>query len=241
MSFFDIYNNDSATSRNNDFSQACLRGDLDAVKRLVEAGADINTVRSDMPSLLLAANGQHWEICKFLIDRQVNLNCENLHGWSPLHIFAQQGHEELCRRACEEAAYVNRRDRRGQTPLYVAAVANQLETVKLLLSQGADPRNLTRERDTCMHAAARNGNAEMCQALSAAGALAHAENDAGETPITLAATDDLRAVLEAAELSRAATQAAQAREEARAEQAAESGEASTPATTQPGKRRLLKA
>ena len=227
---------DPAAARNSNFHIACQRGDLDAVTRLLDEGADVNNTRSDMPALLAAAHGQHWAIVRLLIERDAEVNCKNLHGWSPLHIAAEQGHEEMIRLMVENAGFVNRKDSSGESPLYVAAKANKLEACKILLELGADPRIQNKIRDTPMHCASRNGNEALAIALIEKGGFAHAENDAGETPISLS-TGEMSAILEKAELERTSKQSV-----SEAQPDADGTTPTVPAeTANPKKRKILKA
>lgn len=57
---------------------ACLNGKLNAVKFLVEKGADINgKYRDDKSPLILAVKGNHLQVVRFLCDRGANLTTDN--------------------------------------------------------------------------------------------------------------------------------------------------------------------
>lgn len=222
---------------NTEFHNACSRGDLAAAERTLAEGADLDVTRSDMPALLMAAYGHHWHVVKFLVDKGADVNCYNRHGWSPLHIAAEQGHEEITQLLVDNNALFNGKDTHGETPLYVAAKANKPEICRFLLKLGADPRVGNRERDTPMHWASRHGDSELLQLMSEKGAMAHAENDKGETPIGVAKDDSLRSMLEQLELTRSL----KVEVESRKAEAAPEGEAPAPSTVQTNRRRILKA
>ncbi len=205
---FDLYRNPE-TTKNSDFHQACLRGDTMAAERLLDEGAEIDCVQSDLPALLAAVAGKHWDTAKMLLDRGAEPNCMNLHGWSPLHAAAAAGHEEMISRMIGAGAFVNRRDGHGETALYEAAKANRLEAVRLLLSLGGDPDIGNKKGDTPLHWASRHESEEMANDLLAKGARASRENREGETPVTLA-PESLRAVLERADLARSVEEAIEA-------------------------------
>jgi ankyrin repeat protein len=233
------FNADPQFKRNQDFHDACRTGDKDKALRLLDENPDdkhlIDVTRSDMPAILMASDGQHWDLCKELIERGVELNVKNRGGFSPIHIYAIHGHEELLRLAVENACYVNRKDNNGMSPLHFAAKHDQEAACEVLLSLGAEVNSLTKNNDSAMHWASRNGNQSLARKLVERGGYAHGENDMAETPITLAKTDDMRAELERADLQRAIAEAEAKR---KAEEEANPEAAPAPA---PAKRRIAKA
>ena len=231
---------DPRVKRNQDFHDACRNGDKDKAIRLLEEDPNdhylIDITRSDFPAVLYAAHNQHWELCKELIERGVDINVKNKHGWSPLHVFASHGHEELIRMSIEiGAAYVNRKDSAGKSALYEAVTAEREGAVDVLISLGAEVNALTKSKDSPLHMAARKGNLSLVRKLAALGGHAHGENDMGETPISLCGDGDMRSELERAALSQTVKEA----EATRAAEAAANGEA--PPTVDKPKRRILKA
>jgi ankyrin repeat protein len=227
--------------RNQQFHDACRVGDKETALRLLDENPKdtylIDVTRSDKPAILEAAYGQHWELTAELIKRGVDLNVKNLHGYSPLHVFAEHGQDELLRLACQNAAYINRKNNKGESPLYFACKFDKEATCETIFSLGGEVNALTKALDSPMHWAARNGNSSLAAKLIARGAHAHGENDMGETPISLAKTDDMRAELERASLMRTVEDAESTR---KAEIAANPDAASQAEEPKP-KRRILKA
>lgn len=240
MSMFQ-FNADPQFVRNQQFHDACRVGDqATAIKLLDDNPSDtylIDVTRSDKPAILEASYGQHWDLCSELIKRGVDLNVKNLHGYSPLHVYAEHGQDDLIRLAVEHAAYINRKDNRGQSPLYFACKADKEATYDTIVSLGGEVNALTKELDSPMHWAARNGNASLAGKMIARGAHAHGENNMGETPISLAKTDDMRAELERASLMRTVEDAAATRKSQHESDPATAGQAEEPKP----KRRILKA
>jgi ankyrin repeat protein len=154
---------------------AASRGDLEAIKRLLANGADVNaTVRSSEgyssewgnTPLHLAARDGRVEAAELLLDAYANVNAKNHRGQTPLH--RAVGHPSLARLLIENLANVDAADNLGQTALHWAAQDGRVETVELLLSKGSR----TYLRDNCgqtpLHLAARSSR-------GAAGGLAAAE------------------------------------------------------------------
>src|SRR5262249_30591578 len=64
---------------------AARAGGLDAVRALLDAGADVNDALSDGESLLVVALANiHWELADFLLDRGAYPNLAGA-GWNALH------------------------------------------------------------------------------------------------------------------------------------------------------------
>ena len=77
--------------------QAVIDGNLDEVKRLIKAGADVNaknTIRGDTALMIAAENG-HTEVAAALIKAGADFNAKNTNGWTALLIAAKNGHTEV--------------------------------------------------------------------------------------------------------------------------------------------------
>jgi ankyrin repeat protein len=135
---------------------AIERTDLDAVKRLVAAGTDVNALDIDQESALMRCEllSPRWEIARYLLEHGADLKLHDRYGFGPFGRLALWGAFEL-------------------VPDYVAAGAK------------IDDRNSIDGR-TGLHVAVQNGQIEMIQALLDHGASPEAAGDDGETPADLA-------------------------------------------------------
>lgn len=151
------------------FLFAVRQGHMDAVKTLLELGADVNDQLSNKTgALVLAISNAHFELAGFLLDKGANPNADG-QGWAPLHQLARtrRGLDvnrypwpevtgtmsglELARKLVKAGADVNRKAARkiaddvrnnfgpGATPFAMAAKASDLELLKVLHELGADP------------------------------------------------------------------------------------------------------
>jgi ankyrin repeat protein len=63
---------------------AISKGDLEAVKKFVEYGADINELSNGMSPLMIAARYNKVEIIKYLLSKGANLNKKDENGFTAL-------------------------------------------------------------------------------------------------------------------------------------------------------------
>ncbi len=128
---------------------AAHRGDLEAVRALLDDGADVEvgTRIGRYTALHLASRGGHTHIVRALLEAGGNPNAiTSTSGVTPLHLAAQAiGGEEAVAALLSYGADANARDgASGQTPLIFAAGANRPEAVSALLKGGADPSVTTK-------------------------------------------------------------------------------------------------
>ncbi|MFM8552407.1 MAG: ankyrin repeat domain-containing protein, partial [Nitrospiraceae bacterium] len=118
---------------------AAHRGDLQAVRTLVEQGAPINERSSaNAPPLQNAAAQGHVEVVKFLLDRGADINAGQ--GWfTPLAAAAAGGQLEVVKLLLDRGADVDAKSPHiGYTALWWAAWTGKTKVVQLLLDRGAN-------------------------------------------------------------------------------------------------------
>ena len=84
---------------------ACIHGDMEIVKILVEAGADLNETAvfkdgSNTSPLWVAARNNHIELCRYLLSKGSRVN----NGYSALMGAVDKGREEIVRILLEAGA-----------------------------------------------------------------------------------------------------------------------------------------
>jgi len=143
-----------------DIWAAAAQGNLDAVKRHLAAGAEIDATfiapgipASGATPLHLAVLCDQGEIARFLIGKRANLNAraKDEHGGTPLHWAAALGRLAMARRLVEAGADVNARDNNAFTPLDAthydreSARKAKLEIAELLRAKGGKSKLEHRE------------------------------------------------------------------------------------------------
>jgi ankyrin repeat protein len=168
---------------NNSLLAAAAQGDLEDVRRLVEAGADVNCRGRNGVTPVLQNAAEHLAVKEYLISQGADVNYTGFAEGTVLMLAAGAGAIEIVHRLIELGADVNRAmSNRGETALHQAAQAGQTATLRLLLDAGANPNAFTvtgactemacgpLRGETALHFAAAYANAGMIEALLAAGA-----------------------------------------------------------------------
>jgi ankyrin repeat protein len=133
-----------STSETPGIHTAARLGDLEAVIRELESGADIYSrdPNGNTPLHLAAFNG-HREVAQKLLERgtdvNVRLSGDLVNLWSPLHMAAENDQAEMARLLIEWNADLNVEDQYGTTPLMLSVDEMISPDVAVLLIQsGAD-------------------------------------------------------------------------------------------------------
>jgi len=144
-----------------------LFGRTEAVKLLLEAGADIHA-KDDRGQTAL----------------HVPLDINSNYG-------IYRPSKDTIQLLLAKGADVNLKDKTGRTPLHLAAESADADIVKLLLDKGAKVDEKDDESGfTALHYAARIGNKDAAELLIASGTDINAKDKQGQTPLYLAVNSD---------------------------------------------------
>lgn len=144
---------------------AAAYGHTDAVRRLVNAGADVEAPRWDCtPPLVHAAARGDLRTVGLLVGAGADVDA----GFdvTPIEIAAERGHADVINRLLQAGAAVDQADENGLTPLMRAAEKGHLTAVHVLIQGGADP-NVWEQGETALLYAARNGHDDVLEYLEA--------------------------------------------------------------------------
>ena len=182
-----------------DLHKAAREGDADRVRKLLDAGADVNVRNANKGRLQYtplhwAAYYGHLEIAEILISRGADLDAEDPDYSTPLYLAAEQGHPKVVEFLVSKGAEVNVKSNAwGYTPLHRAAWGpvtmrkhlgageagtvseadlneNYLEIVGMLLEKGAKVDVLDNDGKTPLDQAIGNGEKEIVVLLRKHGA-----------------------------------------------------------------------
>jgi hypothetical protein len=124
----------------------------DEVKRLVNAGFDVNTKdESGDTALHIAIQNGNPEIAEFLIGRGADVNAKNESGLTPLWMIDDDDSAvELFKLLVKKGADVNLPNEEKETLLMKACEDDDPKAVKLLLEAGADPNLKDEDGETAL-------------------------------------------------------------------------------------------
>ncbi|KAF8771859.1 E3 ubiquitin-protein ligase MIB1 like protein [Argiope bruennichi] len=165
---------------------------LEAVKELIKAGADVN-LRDYVGNTPLhnAALSQKRDLVDFLIQSGASPNIRNFYGQTALH-FAVYNHMDnftdariIIKLLQHEGIFVDQKDNEEITPLILAVQKNHLEAVEILLYKGADPNIANTSLETPLHVSlsSRNPNYFIVVQLLMKGAKIYKMDKNGQTPM----------------------------------------------------------
>src|SRR5437867_6167257 len=103
-----------------------MRGQADAVRGFIQAGADPNYVHGGWSILMRVARAGRPDIAEILIESGAKVNFKGKDGASALTIAAEHGNVGVARVLLEKGADVNIRNDHGNTPLMYGAEYGQL-------------------------------------------------------------------------------------------------------------------
>ena len=135
------------------FFEAAAAGDVDALKRLLDAGMDVNAMTmpgsNGRTALMISAESGHAVAVLLLIEKGADVDYRyGRSGYadyydedSALIYAARAGHAEIVRILVDAGADVNAKGSFDGTALISAATAGSTEVVRVLLELGADPKD----------------------------------------------------------------------------------------------------
>ena len=118
---------------------ATSRDHTECVKKLLDAGADVNfmTQSGERPLTFAAERGRP-EIVELFIASGALVNSTNMNGFTALCKAAKYGQERCVEILLKAGAHVNTSNKYGETPLMHSISTGQLKCAKLLIKAGAD-------------------------------------------------------------------------------------------------------
>jgi hypothetical protein len=177
---------------------AASADDLDKVKKLLAAGAEVNVMdtATDTTALMEAVDNGNQEMVKVLLSAGADVNAKNKNGRTALMSMDDETTAETIKTLISAGADVNWKAEDGNTPLLLVAKDENLPALQALLDAGAKVNEKNEDGKTALMVAAQNGNIENVKALLAAGADINETCDDDSTALKLAQENDEPEVVE---------------------------------------------
>lgn len=183
------------TARSLPLHLATIRGHLEAVKLLIESGAEVSAGdRENTTPLVCAAIGGHQEIVEYLVNQGAAITETDDFGQTALLAASGAGNIELVDYLLANGADIHRCNNRGQGVLHWTALVGRVEMLIHLLGRGADLTSGDNEGATPLHSAAQRGYTDVAQILIDRGLDINVTNNFGEAPISEAVWDQTEMV-----------------------------------------------
>jgi len=148
---------------------AAENGDSSEVNRLIDSGAEINSVTDDgVSALMYAAQNGHDEIVNILMDRGADPDLRSFNGFSALVAAIRQGNLSTAELLIRKGADVNLPDFNDVTPLMYACAYDYYMS-DMLIYYGADIEKQDNKGYNALIAACINNNYELAVLLIKAG------------------------------------------------------------------------
>ena len=131
-----------------DIHEAAEKGNINAVKKQLAAGVDVNEMMIVGMSPLQIASGEgHREIVELLITEGADVKAkDSFIGRTALGHASMDGHKEIAELLITNGASVTAMDNIGSTPLHSAAEGGHKEIVALLVANGGECERKRRGR-----------------------------------------------------------------------------------------------
>lgn len=156
---------------------AASNGNLEEIKRLLAAGANVDSTdyskdQEGLQAIHYAVNLGNIKEVNVLLAAGAKADAIDFNGRQPIHYAALNGNTELVKVLLAAGAKVDASDQYGKQPLHFAADKNKIEVVKLLIAAGANLEAGDQNGMQPIYRAALAGNTEVVKLLIAAGAKA---------------------------------------------------------------------
>ena len=138
----------------------------DAIKTLLEKGADINAKNANGETCIFnAAKSNNPQIIQLLVDGGASVKDRDNLGSTPLHIAVRWGAQKSAEKLIKLGININAQNSAGKSPLAEAVIANKYDVAKYLLENGADPNSCDANGITILMDTILAQNAEIVKLL----------------------------------------------------------------------------
>ena len=176
---------------------AVLGSQVEMIRKLLRAGANVNTRDKEGQTALLAAldspltvPGITELVVQLLLDAGADIHAPDNYGRTALHVAAENSNSSIIHLLLDAGADIHAPDKDGRTALHVAAENRNSSIIHLLLDAGADIEAKDNRGRTTLHLAPSAYSIIITHLLLDAGADIEAKDNRGRTTLHLAASGD---------------------------------------------------
>ncbi|XP_028570813.2 histone-lysine N-methyltransferase EHMT1 isoform X1 [Podarcis muralis] len=165
--------------------EAAENNHLETVKYLIKAGALVDPRDAEGSTCLhLAAKKGHYDVVQYLLcNEQVDVNCQDDGGWTPMIWATEYKHVELVKLLLAKGSDINIRDNEENICLHWAAFSGCVDIAEILLAAKCDLHAVNIHGDSPLHIAARENRYECVVLFLSRGSDVALKNKEGETPL----------------------------------------------------------
>src|SRR6056300_1317030 len=168
---------------------AVKKGNVNAVKKLLNNGANVNqNIGNGSSPLIQASSNGNLELVKLLLAKGANVNKASKERWTPLYEASYEGHPYVVKVLLAAPGIdVNKADKFGKTPLLTASRNGHTVTVTLLLAApGIDVNKADKDGETPLYLASDRDHVKVVKLLLSKGANINKATESGDTPLLTA-------------------------------------------------------
>ncbi|CDW84156.1 protein kinase domain containing protein [Stylonychia lemnae] len=122
---------------------------------------------------------------------QLQINCTNSDGWTPLHVAASEGHTHIVDILIQQGANIECKTKSNRTPLHIACIRGNLGVVQILVLAGSDTNAKDVDGNTPAHFCAEYGHHDSLRFLLTKHPTLFAKNKEGKSPIDLSVSNEI--------------------------------------------------
>ncbi|XP_025027962.1 histone-lysine N-methyltransferase EHMT1 isoform X5 [Python bivittatus] len=165
--------------------EAAENNHLETVKYLIKAGALVDPKDAEGSTCLhLAAKKGHYDVVQYLLsNEQMDVNCQDDGGWTPMIWATEYKHVELVKLLLAKGSDINIRDNEQNICLHWAAFSGCVDIAEILLAAKCDLHAVNIHGDSPLHIAARENRYECVVLFLSRGSDVALKNKEGETPL----------------------------------------------------------
>ncbi len=164
--------NDAPTGAEKSFIAAIQTNNAEAVRALLDKGADVNEpAYTSKTPLHYASHSRNMEILKVILSKGADVEARTEQGFTPLGYAVGLNHPDNCRALLEAGADVNTIDNWNRTNLNVAAALKLEEVVGVLLEFEANPNTLDASHYSSLDVAEEFGTEAITELIRESGGI----------------------------------------------------------------------